>query len=119
MSAAVTAPAGAVEEAHLVLHMAMAAEWPAENTAEGEAVCAAVVRLGLVLRARGRQADDTEAAHEAASAADHLIRVMTEYCGPDWALQGELAAGRLDVLALEAITAGRDTGTEDAERGTR
>lgn len=80
---AVACPAGAVEEAHAVLHMAMTAVWPDAGQARDEVV-AAVVALGGALRDCQELAGDADASAEAARSADELIRVMSGNCGADW-----------------------------------
>lgn len=82
-AAAVACPAGAVEEAHAVLHMAMTAGWPAGGKAR-EQVVAAVVALGEALRGCQERVGDAGASAMAARSADDLIRVMSDNCGADW-----------------------------------
>jgi hypothetical protein len=80
---AVACPAGAVEEAHAVLHMAMTAVWPDAGQARDEVV-AAVVALGEALRGCQERIGDADASAGAARSADELIRVMSGNCGADW-----------------------------------
>jgi len=80
-AAVIDPPATATGEAHAVLHMALdaVAAWPAGGKARG-AVFTAVVVLGCALK--GCTEDGGE--DKAARAANELIRVMTEHCGPGW-----------------------------------
>jgi hypothetical protein len=81
VNAAVIAPAEAVAEAHAVLDMALDATalWP-ECGKPRQAVFSAVVTLGCALKGCAKDGGEDKAAR----AADELIRVMSEHCGPGW-----------------------------------
>lgn len=82
MSAALLSPTPVAVDARAVLCMALdaVAVWPECGEAR-EAVFSAVVTLGCAL-CGCRQHGGVD---KAARAADDLIRVMTEHCGPEWA----------------------------------
>lgn len=86
MNATAIAPAEMVEEAHAVLHVALAASWPAGGPGL-QAVALAVLGLDEALGACQELGGGTGAA-KASSTADALIRVMNDNCGLAWG--GEL-----------------------------
>ena len=107
MTAATAAPAITAGEARAALCMAAAAPWPASGAALREVVIA-VLCLDTVLGAH-RELPGTADEGLVAAAAEGLIRVMTEHCGPGWGYATACPAG---------ITVGGDAGTESAEGGT-